>query len=519
MSEESGKKQGLEPSVSPAGALEDVKQLGMIAAIGSLSYVFWVVGGMEMVERLAYYGVRSVATIYGEAAVSKGGLGITPGEMGIIFAIWTGIQSFVPVFTGGISDRYGYKETIAVSTVIKICAYLIMAFFPTFNGFFAGAIVLALGTAVFKPGIQGTLVKSTTRENSSMAWGIFYQTVNIGGFLGPIVAGYLRKMSWQNVFFACAAIISINFLLLLIYKEQGKEERLARNKKVKAGKIKQDSLVVESLREITKPHVWTYLLVFSGFWFMFHSLFDVLPLFIDQWVDTSDIVRSIFGEGGGKDHWLSGFFVLREDGMSFAPEGMLNVNAGLIMLTCFFFAWISGKMRATTSMIVGSLFASAGLFLCGVASAGWAVVFAISMFSIGEMLSSPKFSEFMGNFAPSDKKAMYLGFSQIPVGIGGALEGYIGLNLYDHYGSKDAFARDLIAERGLMDASTIEAIKNGEAFDKLVELTGEAPQALTDILYQSHDVGMVWNIMGVVGILSAIGIYMYGRWILTLRKS
>lgn len=507
----------VEPA-GPAGALEDVKQLGMGAAIVSLSYVFWVVGGMEMIERLAYYGVRSVATIYGETAAAAGGLGIKPSEMGIIFAVWTGIQSFVPVFTGGISDRYGYKETIAVSTVIKIGAYLIMAFFPTFNGFFAGAIVLAIGTAIFKPGIQGTLVKSTTRENSSMAWGIFYQTVNIGGFLGPIVAGFLRKMAWSNVFFACAAIISINFLLLLIYKEQGKEERLARNREVKAGRVKQDNLFIDSLKEITKRHVWTYLLVFSGFWFMFHSLFDVLPLYIDQWVDTSDIVRSIFGEEGGKGSPLSGFFVLREDGMSFAPEGMLNVNAGLIMLSCFFFAFISGKMRATTSMVVGTLFATAGLFLCGVASAGWAVVFAISMFSVGEMLSSPKFSEFMGNFAPADKKAMYLGFSQIPVGIGGSIEGYVGLNLYENYASKDAFSRELILERGLMDANAVEAIKNGEAFDKLVVLTGEAPQALTDILFQSHDVGMVWTIMGFVGIFSAIGIYLYGRWILTLVK-
>ncbi len=37
----------------PESSLSDVKQLGLIAAIGSLSYVFWVVGGMEMIERLA----------------------------------------------------------------------------------------------------------------------------------------------------------------------------------------------------------------------------------------------------------------------------------------------------------------------------------------------------------------------------------------------------------------------------------------------------------------------------------
>ena len=44
--------------------VKDVKQLGIWAAIGSLSYVFWICGGMEMVERLAYYGVRQVSSLY-----------------------------------------------------------------------------------------------------------------------------------------------------------------------------------------------------------------------------------------------------------------------------------------------------------------------------------------------------------------------------------------------------------------------------------------------------------------------
>jgi proton-dependent oligopeptide transporter, POT family len=196
---------------SEKDAFGDVEQLGLVASIASLSYVFWIVGGMEMIERLAYYGVKAVATLYARDPVSKGGLGTDLATFGYINATWAFTQSIVPVFTGGLSDRYGYKETIFASTVVKIMGYLTMAFFPTFYGFFAGAILLATGTAIFKPGIQGTLVKSTSRKNSSMAWGIFYQTVNIGGFLGPLVAGYMRKLAWQNVFFACAAIICLNF--------------------------------------------------------------------------------------------------------------------------------------------------------------------------------------------------------------------------------------------------------------------------------------------------------------------
>lgn len=501
-----------------ADHLKDVKQLGMGAAILSLGYVFWIVGAMEMVERLAYYGVKAVASLYATDAQSKGGLGITPADYGAITGVWALVQSFVPVFTGGISDRYGYKETIFVSTVIKIGGYVIMAFFPSFWGFMLGAIVLATGTAIFKPGIQGTLVNSTRRENSSMAWGIFYQTVNIGGFLGPLVAAWMRNnFSWQYVFFACVAIICCNFLLLVTYKEPKKEARLERAKLIKEGKLEQDNLLTDSLHELAKPHVWLYLLIFSGFWFMFNALFDVLPLHIKEWVNTETIVSDLFGQGGTRNPFFKFIFGMNKEGTAVNPEGLLNLNAGLIMITCFLFAWVSGKMRATTSMVVGTLLATVAMFMSGYSTLGWLSVAAILTFSVGEMLSSPKFSEFIGNFAPDGKKGMYLGFSQIPLGIGWTLEGFIAPRIYGHYASKEQFSRDLLIEKG-MSAEKVAAIKEGEVFDKLVEFTGSTPAEMTRVLYESHNVGAVWTIMGAVGILSAICIYLYGRWILTLGK-
>ncbi len=500
-----------------AAALQDVKQLGLFAAIASLSYVFWCCGGMEMIERLAFYGVKAVAALYAKAPASKGGLGVTMSDFGTILMVWALVQSIVPVFSGGLSDRYGYKETIFASTVVKIAGYIVMAFFPTYQGFFAGAILLATGTAIFKPGIQGTLVKSTTRENSSMAWGIFYQTVNIGGFMGPLLAGFMRKMEWRYVFFACAAIISLNFLMLLIYKEPDKEERLERRRLVKEGKLQEKSLVTESLHELGKTHVWLYLLIFSGFWFMFNALFDVLPVHIQEWVDTRNIVTSLFGAGGTDSEIIKFFVVMNEEGTEILPEGMLNLNAGLIMITCFAFAWLSGLMRATTSMVVGTLMATAAIFMSGHSTVGWWSVIAILSFSVGEMLSSPKFSEFIGNFAPSDKKAMYLGFSQIPLAIGWTLEGKVGPWLYDVYASKDTFSRELLLERG-MGSDLVTAIPQGEAFDRLIDFTGQDGWELTSIMYQTHDVARVWDIMGLVGILTAIGIYMYGRWILALSR-
>src|SRR5436853_2410280 len=94
-----------EATVPPADetTLADVKQLGLWAAIASLSYVFWVVGGMEMVERLAFYGVRTVSTLYATRPASEHGLGVTMATFGWLLFFWNMVQSVVPVVTGGLS--------------------------------------------------------------------------------------------------------------------------------------------------------------------------------------------------------------------------------------------------------------------------------------------------------------------------------------------------------------------------------------------------------------------------------
>ncbi|WP_298771957.1 MFS transporter [uncultured Shewanella sp.] len=505
-------------SISHSGNdLREVKQLGMWASIASLSYIFWMVGGMELIERIAYYGVKASAGLYAKAPSSAGGLGISLSDYGVIISAWALMQTFIPVFTGGISDRVGYKETIFVSTLIKISGYLVMAFFPSFWGFLIGAMLLAGGTGIFKPGIQGTLVLSTNRNNSSMAWGIFYQVVNIGGFLGPLVAVHMRQLSWDNVFFACAAIISCNLLLLLAYKEPEKAERLARNAKIKSGELKQEVLWKDALNELKKPVVIYYMLVFAGFWFLFNALFDVLPIHIAEWVDTSVIVTSLFGETGTNNGFLQFWLGLDNAGTKVMPEGMLNLNAGMIMTSCFLIAALTAKYRITSAMLVGCLFSILAFVFIGATNAAWMIVLAIALFSIGEMMISPKKNEFMGNIAPEGKKAMYLGFVMLPQGIGWGLEGYFGPKLYEHFASKERFSRELLAERGMSD-NAITAIPQGEAFDTLVAYTGEPAKQLTQLLYNTHDIGMAWYIIGAIGAISAVGIFLYGQWLYRLQK-
>lgn len=494
-----------------SNSIRDVEQLGVWAGLVSLSYVFWICGGMEMIERFAYYGVRNNAALYATAPVSEGGLGITATQLGNIFFVWALVQTWVPVITGGLSDRFGYKETIFAATLFKIAGYVAMAMFVSYWGFMTGAILVAFGTAIFKPGLQGTIVKSTDRRNSSIAWGVFYQTVNIGGYFGTLIAIQMRQLSWDTMFYVNAGMIMLNLILLLVYKEPEKEERLARRAKIKSGEIVEPSLWKEAIKEFKRPILIYYVLLFSGFWFMVYSFFDVLPLHIRDWIDTSTIVTTLFGPDGTQNsvaHFMMG---LTDDGRAINPAGLFNLNAFLIMLTCFFVAGLSARMKAANSMAVGTFLISAGLIMVGGLSPAWLLVSAIAVFSVGEMLASPKSSEYLGNIAPADKKAMYLGFSQAPIGIGWTLEGKLGPSWYDQWASKETFSRQYLAENGV-DQSSIDAIPNGEAFTYLVDFSGQSAAQLTDMLYQANNIGQLWYVMASIGVVSAFGLYVYGRW-------
>lgn len=523
------KKNGGQKPAFEETTLADVKQLGFFASIASLGYVFWMVCGMEVIERLSFYGVRAQTTIYATRSTTEGGLGVTMATLGILLLTWNLVQSLVPIFTGGLSDRFGYKKTIFIAILLKVLGYLAMACDPywldsllpldffrflsiyfflnlKYTGFFIGAVILAIGTAVFKPAIQGSVIKASSRKNSSMAWGIFYQAVNIGGWIGPLIGLYLRdsQWGWKGVFLVNAAVICLNLLLLLTYKEQETPSKESSDK----------PFLEEWLRELIKPQLAIYIIIFSIWWFMFPMIWDILPRYVEDWVDTRPIVATLFGEDGTQSPVIHFLLGMTDDGKTIKPEGIVNVNAGLIMLTCFLFAAISAKMRATTSMFTGTLLVIAALACLGFTNGAWLAVGAMTIFSIGEMLASPKFSEFLGNIAPPDKKAMWMGLSQMPILIGWALEGWWAPWFYNKYSSKDMLARDMLLENGMTaNQITTEAIPPGEALSTLAEKTGETPEVLTQLLYENNEVGTTWLIFAGIGVLSAVLIFAYGIWI------
>ncbi|NJO91191.1 MAG: peptide MFS transporter, partial [Chloroflexia bacterium] len=179
---------------------------------------FWVANCIELFERWAWYGFYFLFASYLTDSFDHGGLQFEQWQKGVIMGIGTGILYFLPVITGSISDRYGFRNVLIVAFIVYISAFIAIPHFTSFVGVFSIFLYLALGAALFKPIIAATVAKTTDDKTASIGFGIFYMMVNIGAYIGPMVA-LVYKNTPPMVFYISAGAIAVNFFLLFIYKE------------------------------------------------------------------------------------------------------------------------------------------------------------------------------------------------------------------------------------------------------------------------------------------------------------
>ncbi|MBU3927796.1 MAG: MFS transporter, partial [Bacteroidetes bacterium] len=104
---------------------------------------FWVANTLELFERMAWYGFFMLFANYLTGTSETGALEFTQAQKGWIMGVGTGILYFLPVITGAIADKYGYKKVLTVAFVIYASAFLLLPMFTTFVGTFLMYIYLA----------------------------------------------------------------------------------------------------------------------------------------------------------------------------------------------------------------------------------------------------------------------------------------------------------------------------------------------------------------------------------------
>ncbi len=381
----------------------------------SFPFNYWVVILMEFFERGSYYGVTSVIYVYMVLKLNEGGLGFTKESVGLIKSTITPLLYILPILSGAIADRYGYRITLMFAFIVMSAGYFLTGLSTDYTFVFLSLILMVTGAGFFKPIISGTIARTTDKSNSTLGFGIFYWSINLGAFIFPLIlVPFLKQYSYSYIFFMASIVTgSLLLLNLFVYKEPTKLDKTSNRSLID---VLKDALVV--LKDV---RFVTLIVLYSGFWVLYFQMFDTVLWYMQRFVDTtviSGVVNSFLGLFMTNPQW------------KFDVEHVTVINAGTIILLQILVSNIVKNKKSLPTMITGIGIGTCGMAILAISTSPWVFLAGITIFSIGEMTTHPKFISYVGLIAPPDKKALYLGYAFLYGVIGGGISGILGANLY-----------------------------------------------------------------------------------------
>ncbi|MBN2172538.1 MAG: MFS transporter [Bacteroidales bacterium] len=467
---------------------------------------FWIANIMELFERWAWYGMFILLALYLTGSTDEGMLGFSQEQKGVLMGTVVGLLYFLPTITGAIADRFGYKKVLIVAYIILSTGYLLMGTVKGYGGMWFAFMYLAVGAALFKPVISATISKTSTKETASIGFGIFYMIVNVGAFIGPYVASELREISWNLPFIMASAMILLNLILVIIFYKEPPNERVEEPLKKSIGTIFKNIYVA-----LTDIKFLVFLIIIVGFWTMYNQLFYTLPVFIEQWVDTTRIYEAIYS------FWPGFAQAIGTDGGTILAEKLVNIDAMYIVIFQVLVSSLVIKIKPLNTMITGFLLCTIGISLWFITMDGRYLFLTILIFAVGEMAGSPKILEYIGNIAPKDKVALYMGCYFIPMSGGNFFAGLISGNVYGNMSDKVNLVKQEIAVRGLSIPDISGSFTQNAFLEKAANMLGMTRQQMTQYLWETYHPQNFWMVCAGIGLFTVISLFIFDR--LVLSKS
>src|SRR5687768_13880628 len=176
----------------------------------------------EMWERFSYYGMRAILVLFMTNAVTTGGMGLDDVTATAIYGLYTAAVYVVALPGGWIADRLlGLRRAVFWGGVVIAVGHFTLAI-PHVIAFYMGLTLIVIGTGLLKPNISA-IVRDLYPEGGARrdaGFSIYYMGINVGGFLGPLVCGYLGETIDWHLGFGAAGVGMI--LGLVQYRLGGK---------------------------------------------------------------------------------------------------------------------------------------------------------------------------------------------------------------------------------------------------------------------------------------------------------
>jgi proton-dependent oligopeptide transporter, POT family len=376
--------------------------------------VFWLANSLEVLERFAYYG------IYFSFGIYMTHLGFSRDQLGIVQTIFLLLSYCLPVFSGTLADRYGFKTMLITAYLAYLPSILLLIYSKSFSGIALTMLTIGFAAGLFKPLVFGTVCAVTDKSNSTLGVGIFYAMVNIGGTAGPVALGWLRAKSWNYAFLAAAAIIGLMLVITILFYKEPPREIQPKTLREKLGEIGE---------ALSDKRFATFLFLLGVFWWVpFWAFFNLCALYTDKNLDTAQLyqtVRSVFGSGVAD-------FLSHEEGGVRRILGETISNTGWVIIAFqLIVSRVVEKFRPIPSFFSGLGIAASGYAILGLAAVvdSRLLFLGVFLFAVGEMTASPRIQEYVVRLAPKEKTGLYAGANFLGTAVG-AFSGVLYTSLY-----------------------------------------------------------------------------------------
>jgi proton-dependent oligopeptide transporter, POT family len=323
-------------------------------------------------------------------------------------------------------------------------------------------VCIGCGGSVVKPCILGTAQKSHAGR-ATLAFAIFYTVVNVGSLVGRVVAFFVRRSSGVSFIFAVGmASAALGFLaVLLLYRDPASEAGGAPARPRKSI----PEILLGMVTVLFNLRFFLFLLVSTGFWFLYSQVYNVLPLYTKRVLETQPNME-LYTAANPLTIVCFQLLVTKLFGRMKAIRSIVvgTVIIGLSMMANLVPLLVSGGPRQA----LGDLLPMGSLF----------ITFTVALVAFGELFTSSRTFEWIGALAPKGQEGLFLGYANLPTALGSLLGGPAGAWIFNRVMCRDA-----------------TKLPNG-----LLELVpGNAARG--------------WTILMAIGLASALSMWLYNLWL------
>ncbi|MFH1727305.1 MAG: MFS transporter [Pseudomonadota bacterium] len=365
---------------------------------------YWGIQIINFLDCTAYFAMLSISSIFLSEEI-----GMDDKAAGYAITVFTTATTLFLFISGTVTDWLGIRKSLYLTMIgnfITRLAVVLLAMGPAFEGRGFAVTIALLLQAPFMAGIQTIFQTSnkryTSKKSRSAGFSLWYLFMNVGAAAGGFSIDIIRKglgLANTHIYTMSAGLAIICLILGLIMirtNEAYEKEEETELEKEKAKEKKNPWQIAKEV--ITHRVFWRFVIIISlllGVRAVFSYMYLLFPKF---WL-------RIIGENAS-----IGFY-----------QGL---NPILIIIGLILFIPFANRYNVFKMLVFGAMISSACLFVIAIpyswlgmslpSATHLLVIISIIVLSIGEIIWSPKYYEFVGAIAPKGQEGTYLGFSQIP---------------------------------------------------------------------------------------------------------